>query len=158
MDEFTRKPTDIHSSNLSNKLLLISQELSYILRGELLDVMSIAASRMDSVSIELKISYMHLLITYASFLSVADKISLVNGGLYDENSSDHMTGLANKALSSMRVVSNLYKSKALHAIKFCDDISTVHALIAEIEIFVREIVAIVDAGILKANLVKSTSS
>lgn len=119
--------------------------------------MSIVTSRVDYVSIELKISYMHLLITHASFLSVSDKISLVNGGLYDEKNSDHVAGLANKALSSMRVVSNFYKSKTLHAIK-CDDINKIHKLIAEIETFVRGIVEIVDAGIIKVNLVKSTQS
>ena len=64
MDKFTRKKTDIYSSNLSKKLLLISQELSYIPGLELLDLMSIVTSRVDYVSIELKISYMHLLIAH----------------------------------------------------------------------------------------------
>jgi hypothetical protein len=146
--------SDKQSGDLSKKLLLIYQQLGYKSQIELLDTMNSVAARMDVVSVDLKISYMYLLITYASFLSVVDKISLVHGGLYDEKTSDHLSGLTNKALSSMMIVSNTYKSKALHTIQFCDDINKVHNLMAEIESFVREITNIVDLGMARANIAR----
>lgn len=154
MDMLTSKLSDKQNSDLLHKLLLIYQQLSYTPQLELSDAMNTVAARMDVVSVDLKISYLYLLITYASFLSVVDKISLVPDVLYDEKTSDHLSGLANKALSSMRAVSNTYKSKALHTIQFCDDINKVQNLIAEIEVFVREIVDIVDSGIIKTNIAK----
>ena len=85
--------SDKQSGDLSKKLLLIYQQLGYKSQIELLDTMNSVAARMDVVSVDLKISYMYLLITYASFLSVVDKISLVPDVLDDEKTKAFAVGL-----------------------------------------------------------------